>query len=72
MSSLAEGLPEQQQRVRGLITQYHELQREFGQGVNVAFAVAVCEQALQMADRAVMSGDVVEMLRSYEALKELQ
>lgn len=72
MSSLAEDLPIEQARVRGLVATYHDLAREFGARVNVTFALAVCESALAEADKAVMSGDVVAMLRAYRALEELE
>lgn len=64
MITLGEGLPQEQARVRGLITTYRALPG----GVGLIGALLM-EQALQRADQAVMSGDVIEMLRSYEELK---
>ena len=64
MSSLAEALPEEQKRVREPIAVYRGLPGGAG-----AFGAWMMEQKLQRADQAVMSGDVVEMLRAYEELK---
>ena len=64
MTSLAEALPQEQARARELITVYRSLPN--GAGVPTAF---VMEQALQAADQAVMSGDVIAMIQSYNDLK---
>jgi hypothetical protein len=65
MSSLGEELPKEQKRVRELITEYRDpLLRGAGN-----LAAMMMEQALQRADRASVSGDVVLMIRSYEELK---
>lgn len=72
MTNLAEGLPQQQQRVRDLMETYRETGRLLGASVNVSFAVMMMEQALQRADKAASSGDVVEMIRAYHELKEFE
>jgi hypothetical protein len=66
--SLGEALPKEQARVRELIIQYRDpmLGRAGG------FAAALMEQDLKQTDEAVMSGDVVEMLRMYQKLREWQ
>jgi hypothetical protein len=64
--SLGEALPKEQARVRKIILQYHDPMLN-GAG---AFAACLMEQDLQKTDEAVMSGDVVEMLRMYQKLKE--
>ena len=64
MSTLGVALPQEQARVRELITVY----RALPDGVGMIGALLM-EQALQRADQAVMSGDVIEMLRSHEELK---
>lgn len=64
--SLAEAFPAEQQRVRGLLQTYRDL------GPVGSFGALMIEQALQRADKAAMSGDVVQMLRSYEELKGCQ
>lgn len=61
--TLSDALPLEQARVRALLVQYAEL------GPRGAFAAAVIEGVLRRADEAILSGDVVEMLRAY---KELQ
>jgi hypothetical protein len=62
MSNLAEELPKEQQRVRELLTVY--------EGIPTGgFGAMMLRQALTRAEQAAASGDVVAMLRSYEALK---
>lgn len=63
MSSLAEELPKEQARVRHLITLYREI------GPAGEFGACMMEHSLRQADAAVMSGDVVAMIRAYEDLK---
>lgn len=64
MESLAEALPKEQARVRELIVMYRD------PALNGAgnLAAAMMEQSLAAADRAIMSGDVVSMIRCYEDL----
>jgi len=65
MSSLGEELPKEQARVRELIIEYRDpLLKGAGN-----LAAMFMEQALQRADKAVISGDIVAMISSY---KELQ
>ena len=64
--SLGEALPKEQARVRDLIVQYRDPMLN-GAG---NFAAMMMEQDLQAADKAVMEGDVVEMIRVYQKLKE--
>ena len=66
MESLGDALPKEQARVRELILQYRDPMLN-GAGV---FAAAFMEQSLKKADEAVMSGDVIAMLRTYQDLKE--
>lgn len=65
MSSLGKELPREQARVRELIREYR------APILNGAgnLAAMMMEQALQRADQASVSGDVVAMIRSYEELK---
>lgn len=65
MKSLAEALPEEQARVRELIVMFRDPE------INGAgdIAAALMEQSLAAADRAIISGDVVAMMRCYEDLK---
>jgi len=65
MESLAEALPKEQARVRELIVMYRD------PALNGAgnLAAAMMEQSLAAADRAIVSGDVVSMIRCYEDLK---
>lgn len=65
MSNLAEALPAEQARVRELIKQYRSPLLE-GAG---EIAARMMEAALQTAERAAASGDVVAMIRSYEELR---
>lgn len=61
--TLADALPKEQARVRKVLAAYQEI------GPVGMFAAAFIEQDLQAADKAVMSGDVVEMLRCLQVLK---
>jgi hypothetical protein len=61
--SLADALPKEQARVRDLITIYRSV------GPPGYFAASMMEQSLKAADEAVMSGDLVAMIRAYEDLK---
>ena len=63
MDTLGEALPREQARVRGLITIYRSL------GPIGEPTALMMEHSLQQADKAVMNGDVVEMMRVYEDLK---
>jgi len=66
MKSLAEALPEEQARVRELLGEYKAL------GPVGQFGAIMIERDLAEADAAVMSGDIVRMMRAYEALKGCQ
>lgn len=63
MSSLGEELPKELARVRKILGYYKEI------GPAGIFGATMIEQALQRADRASISGDVVAMIQSYEELK---
>lgn len=65
MESLGTALPKEQARVRELIGMYRDPMLN-GSG---NLAAMLMEQALRNADQAVMSGDVVAMMRCYEELK---
>jgi hypothetical protein len=64
--SLAEALPLEQARVREVLGHYKEI------GPVGMFGAAFIEADLREADQAVMSGDVVRMLRAYEKLKGIK
>lgn len=64
--SLGEALPEQQARVREILGHYKAL------GTPGIFGALMIEHSLREADRAVMSGDPVAMLRAYEDLKSIK
>lgn len=63
--SLGEALPKEQARVRELIRQY----RDPILGGAGEIAARMMEASLQAADKAVMSGDVVEMIRCHKDLQ---
>jgi len=65
METLADALPKEMARVREVLGNYKEI------GPAGMFGAAMIEQNLRAADAAVMSGDVVAMLRAYNALKEI-
>lgn len=67
MSSLGEALPTEMARVRDeVIPTYLEI------GQSGAFAVAWMRAELDAATKALAEGDVVEMVRCYQALKDAQ
>ena len=66
MESLGEALPKEQERVREVLQGYREI------GPAGTFGAVMIEQSLRAADQAVMSGDLVAMMRCYEDLKGIQ
>ena len=64
MSSLAEEFPKEQARCRELLGFYKEI------GPNGAFGAALIEDMLNRADKAVMNGDVVAMIRILQEMQE--
>ena len=67
-TSLGEELPKEQARVRELIAEYRDPILK-GAG-NIA--AMMMEQALQRADKAIISGDLLAMIQSYEELKDFE
>jgi hypothetical protein len=66
MTSLAEALPEQQARVREVLTHYKEI------GDAGKFGAYMIEHSLSKADKAVMSGDINAMIAAHEELKDIE
>ncbi len=64
--TLADALPKEMERVREVLALYRQI------GPAGMFGAAMIEQDLRNADRAVMSGDVVAMLRSLKALQAIE
>lgn len=64
--TLADGLLEELKRNRELLIQYRSI------GPNGMFGATMIEQDIQKAERAVVEGDIVAMLRLYETMKENQ
>ena len=63
--TLGDALPREQARVRALI----EIYRDPMLGGSGAFAITLMEHSLKEADKAVMSGDLVAMIRAHEDLR---
>ena len=61
--TLGERFPIEQARVRELLVEYEKL------GPVGIFGAAMIRQALENADKAAVSGDVVAMLQAYEELR---
>lgn len=61
--TLGEELPKETARVRALIQRYREI------GPAGAFAITMMERALRRADKAMIEGDLVEMISVYQELK---
>lgn len=66
MTSIGEDMPNQQARARELLQAYNDI------GPAGKFGVYVIEQALRRADTALASGDVVEIVKAYQELRELK
>ena len=64
--SLGETFPKEQARIREVLEHFKAI------GPDGMFGVAMIEAALQRADQAAMSGDLVAMLRSFQELKEIE
>lgn len=64
--TLGEDLPIQTARVRELIGLYREI------GPAGTFAIMMMEKALRRADKAMIEGDIVEMIAVYQELKEFK
>lgn len=64
--SVGEDFPNQLARARTILGQYKDI------GPAGQFGAMMIEQTIQEADRAIASGDIVEILRSYEALKLIE
>lgn len=62
-TSVGEDFPREQARCRQLLKEYREIPTG-------AFGAAVIEQTLREADEAMASGDVVRILRAYQAMTE--
>lgn len=63
-TTLGDALPKEQARVRALVNEYRAL--EGGAGLPAALMM---EQSLARAERAAMSGDVVQMLGAFQELQ---
>ena len=66
MTTLGEELPKEQARVREILGHYKEI------GPAGRFGALMIEQILQKADRAIISGDLVEMTAAYNRLKAIE
>lgn len=64
--SLGEALPKELARVRKVLGYYKEI------GLAGAFGAAMIEAELRRADKAMIEGDVVEMIRCFKALQEIE
>lgn len=64
--TLGDDFPRQLARAREYLGIYKSL------GPAGRFGAMMIEQTIQEADRAAISGDVVAMLRSYQALKSIE
>lgn len=71
MMSLAEALPAEMKRVRDEVMPAY-LALSGLPNVNVEPALAMMRHDLDRATKALAEGDVIEMMRVYESLKETQ
>ncbi len=70
VKTLAEALPEEINRVREIQDEYKSLRGK--PNVIVEPQIAIMEHEIQTAMKAMMEGDVVEMLRCWTTLKEYE
>ncbi len=63
--SLGEQFPLEQARVREVLSDYKAI------GAPGMLGAMLIEQALQRADQASISGDVIAMIRSFQELREI-
>lgn len=61
--TLGTALPEEIQRCQELLTQYHAI------GPSGALAAMMIESTISSAMKAMMAGDLPEMIATYQALK---
>lgn len=66
VDSLADALPRELERCRELVKAYEDL------GDTGVFGAHMIRQDIAAGERALASGDVVAMLRAYEALRGCQ
>ncbi len=66
VETLADALPKEMARVRTVLGHYKEI------GPPGAFGAMMIEQELSAADKAIMAGDLVAMIRAYNALREIK
>lgn len=64
--SLGEALPKEQERVRNILGIYKAI------GTPGIFGALMIEHSLREADKAIISGCPVAMLRAYEDLKSIK
>jgi len=65
ITTLADALPKEIERVREIIKEYEDPMLE-GAGT---FAAAMMKGSISLAEKAIMQGDVVSMLQCYNELK---
>ena len=63
--SLGSEYPKQQARCRDILALYKDI------GPSGAFAAHMIEATLREADAAAMSGDLVRMIRAFQAMKDI-
>ena len=66
ITTLADALPKEIERVREIIKEYEDPMLK-GAGT---FAAAMMKGSVSLAEKAIMQGDVVQMLTCYKDLKE--
>jgi hypothetical protein len=64
MANIVEGIQDEMNRCRELIKRYEEI------GPAGAFGKTMIEQTIKRAEKAIATGDVIEMLRVYDALQK--
>ena len=66
MATLGEEFPKMQAQVREILGHYKAI------GPAGQFGTAMIEQTLKRADKAVISGDLAEMIAVYQEMKDIE
>lgn len=66
METLGDAFPEEQARCRKLLSVYKSI------GPAGIFGATMIEDCLQRADKAAISGDLVEMIRTYKEMQDFK
>lgn len=70
MNTLADALPREIARVTAKKERWQNMLREHDMGPGMQFTINIMQSKIERGVQALASGDVLEMLRAYENLKD--